>query len=126
MEYSFVCSTSVTQLQLQTAECKPLFKSFDSYIKNKLKCKDHTYNGAKLHPEDWADLLEFNSDFNNNFNKIYDNINIQEAGDYTPEVLEDTYLNMELAVARDCDGPKFAYSCEKIQRCECITNSNGQ
>jgi hypothetical protein len=28
--------------------------------------------------------------------------------DFTPDVFDDTYLNMELAVRRDSDGPKFA------------------
>jgi hypothetical protein len=28
--------------------------------------------------------------------------------DFTPDLFDDTYLNMELAVPRDSDGPEFA------------------
>ena len=71
-----------------------MFNTFDISIKDKLKVKDRTYNGSKPNPEDWADLIESDPIFNEEFNKIFNNVDIQEADDYTPEVLEDTYLNM--------------------------------
>ena len=32
-------------------------------------------------------------------------MDILEADDYTPDVLEDTYVNIEIALPRDGDGP---------------------
>ena len=105
----------VTQLELQTTEYKALFESYDDSIKDKLKCKDRSYDGGKPHPEDWADLLEFDSDFNDEFNRVFDNKDIPEADDHTPEVLEDTYLNMELAIPRDSEGPEFARVTKRLR-----------
>ena len=39
---------------------------------------------------------------------MHNNNAIPEADDFTPEVLEDTYLNMEVALPRDGKGPEFA------------------
>lgn len=77
----------MNQLEVQTTEYKVSFATFDMSIKERLKCKDHTYGGAKPHPEDWVELLEFDSDFNDEFNKIYDNKNIPEADDHTPGII---------------------------------------
>ena len=98
-----------------------MFNTFDTSIKDKLKVEDCTYNGGKPNPTDWADLIESDPIFNEEFNKIFNNVKIQEADDYTPEVLEDTYLNMELALSRDDDGPKYAKVCKKTQRGQWIT-----
>ena len=54
----------MTKLDLQTTEYKELFESYDDSIKDKLKCKDRSYDGAKAHSKDLADLLEFNTSFN--------------------------------------------------------------
>ena len=105
----------VTQLELQTTEYNNLFETFDTAIKDKLKVKERTYNGAKPNPDDWADLLDSDPIFSEEFNKIYDNPDIQEADDHTPEVLEDTYLNMELALSRDGDGPEFAKVTKRLR-----------
>ena len=44
--------------------------------------------------------MEFDPEFNNEFNRVFNNTNVPEANDYTPEILEDTYFNMELAMPR--------------------------
>ena len=36
---------------------------------------------------------------------MYSDSNVPEADDFTPGVLEDTYLNMEVALPRDGEGP---------------------
>ena len=105
----------VTQLKLQTCEYREMFNTFDINIKDKIKCKERYYDGAKPHPEDWADLFECNSDFNDEFNKIYNYSCIDEADTHTPEVLEDTYINMELAMPRDSDGPEFARVTKRLR-----------
>ena len=46
--------------------------------------------------------MEFDEDFQEEFNKIVSDDNIKEADStFTPEVFDDTYLNMELALPRD-------------------------
>ena len=97
----------VTQLELQTIEYKGMFEDFDKLFKDKLKCKDRGCDGDKPNPDDWAVLIEINSNFNEEFNRIYNNQNISGADNSTPGVLEDTYLNMKLAMPRGIDGPEF-------------------
>ena len=97
----------VTQLEWQTTEYKSMFEDFNKSIKDKLKCKDRCYEGAKPNPDNWSDLTEFDSNFNEELNKIYNDPNIPEADDFSPESLEDTYMNMELAITRDNAGPEF-------------------
>ena len=84
----------MTQIEVQTTEYKGMLEDFDKSTKNKLKCKDRGYAGAKPNTDDWSDLTEFGSEFNEEFNRIYNDQSIPEADDSTPEVLEDTYLNM--------------------------------
>ena len=46
-------------------------------------------------PEDWAELMEFDEDFQEEFNKIVSDNNIKEAdATFTPEVFDDMYMNM--------------------------------
>ena len=39
---------------------------------------------------------------------LYNNDSIPEANNFILEVLEDTYLNMEIALPHDSEGPEFA------------------
>ena len=105
----------VTQLELQTTEYIELFKEFDTKIKDKLKCKDKTYMGGKPNPEDWADLLDIDPIFDEEFNRVANDPSITEMDDYTPEVMEDTYINMELALPRDGEGPEFARVTKRLR-----------
>ena len=53
--------------------------------------------------------MEFDSYFNEYFNRIVSEDAIKEAGEeFTPEVFDDTYLNMELARPRG-DGSEPAF-----------------
>ena len=76
----------VTQLELQTDALKQTFDEYDVSIKSKLNEKDRSYNGAKPDPEDWADLIEHDQDFSDEFSRIFNNPDIQEEDDSTPEV----------------------------------------
>jgi hypothetical protein len=71
--------------------------------------EDFAYVGAKPNPEDWSEYLQFNPEFQEEFDNIGNNCGTLEVDkDFTPDVFDSTYLNMELAVPRDSDGPKFA------------------
>jgi hypothetical protein len=53
--------------------------------------------------------LENDPDFQEEFDNVVDDSNVPEAGDdFTPDVCDDTHLNLELATSRDGDGPEFA------------------
>ena len=91
----------VTELEKATAFVKDTFSKFDKAIHSKLKCIDRGYAGDKSNSEDWEDLPEDDEDFRDEFQNTYNNVDIHEAEDYTPEVIEDTNLNMEIALPRD-------------------------
>jgi hypothetical protein len=105
----------VTNLEKTTPTVKDIFKQFDDAIKAKLKSVDRGYIGDKPDPEDWADLTENDEDFKEEFQRLYNDKDIPEADDYTPEVLEDTYINMEVALPRDDEGPQFAKVTKRLR-----------
>jgi hypothetical protein len=105
----------VTNLEMETDSIKQIFAEFDTGINDRLKSEDRGYNGAKPNPEDWADMMESDPAFEEEFNKVYSNNEIPEADDFTPEVLEDTYLNMELVLPRDSEGPEFARVTKRLR-----------
>ena len=88
----------VTELEKSTPNVKQLFQGFDKSITTKLKSKERGYVGCKPNPEYWADLMEDDPIFREEFQKVYNNTDIPEADDFTPDVLEDTYVNMEIAL----------------------------
>ena len=98
----------VTNLEMGTSSVQGIFEKFDKAIEDKLKLKTRGYRGDKPNPEDWADLMQDDEDFRDEFEKVYNCNEIPEADEPTPEVMDDTYLNMELALPRDDEGPEFA------------------
>ena len=112
-----------------------IFTKYDEDIYTKLKCESRGYEGSKPDPKDWADLFEEDEDFAEEFNKIFNDSIVAEAdinndgeqsmyvdndenksiSEYTPEVLQDTYLNMELALPRDDEGPEFARVTKRLR-----------
>ena len=105
----------VTNLEKTTASVKDTFIKFDELIHDKLKNVHRGYIGDKPNPDDWADLIEDDEDFREEFQKVYNNKDIPEADDYTPEVLEDTYVNMEVVLPRDSEGPQFAKVTKRLR-----------
>ena len=105
----------VTNLEMSTSSVKDIFSQFDATIAAKCKSPERGYVGDKPNPEDWADLLHTDEDFRTEFESVYNNNDIPEADDHTPEVLEDTYLNMELALPRDGEGPEFAKVTKRLR-----------
>jgi hypothetical protein len=100
----------VTPLEKETDEVKAAVVEFNSKISRRFKEEeDLTYEGAEPNPEDWSEYLQYDPDFQDEFDNIVNDLGISEADkDFTPNVFDDTYLNMELAIPRDSDGPEFA------------------
>ena len=106
---------AVTNLQHTTPEVKEIFNNLDKKIQDKLKSTHRGYEGDKPNPEDWADMIDNDDDFREEFKRIYNNTSIQEADDYTPEIGDDTYINMEVALPRSNDGPTFAKVTKRLR-----------
>ena len=105
----------VTNLELQERSVKETFVKFDAEIHRRLKADDRGYEGSKPNPQDWADMMEEDPDFKKEFTRLFSNIDIPEADEYTPDVLEDTYLNMEIALPRDGDSSQFARVTKRLR-----------
>jgi hypothetical protein len=107
----------VTALEKEIDEVKAAAVEFDSKISRRFKEEeDLTYDGAKPNPEDWSEYLQYNPDFQEEFYNIVNDPGISEANkDFTPDVFEDTYINMELAIPRDSDGPEFARVTKRLK-----------
>ena len=124
----------VTNLEKEKEEIKEIFTRYDEDIHSKLKCESRGYEGSKPDPKDWSDLFEEDEDFKEEFNKIFNDLTVPEADknndgeqsiylddninpelEHTPEVLQDTYLNMELALPRDDEGPEFARVTKRLR-----------
>ena len=56
----------------------------------------------------WSDMLEEDPDFSEEFQTVFNDADIPEEDNFTPEVLEDTYVDMEIEIPRDGEGPDFA------------------
>ena len=101
---------AVTNLELQTDAIQETVKDFDTELARRLgddKNVKHV-DGDKFDPEAWADLAENDADFREEFLKVYGDKDLPEADEFTPEIADDSYLNMEIALPRDGDGPEFA------------------
>ena len=97
-----------TNLELQTENVKGIFDEFDTTIKQIVKDDNFPVDGDKPDPEMWADLADADEDFQEEFFKVYGDENVKEADDFTPEIMDNTYLNMELSLPRDGEEPAFA------------------
>ena len=60
-------------------------------------------------------MIDEDEDFREEFQRIYNDDTVQEADYYTPEIGNDTYLNMEVALPRDDTGPTFAKVTKRLQ-----------
>ena len=86
----------VMKLEMQVDEKEYLFQDLNKEIRRRLGKEDTQQDdGNKPNTEDRADFMEFDPDFNAEFNRIVSDDAIKEADEeFTPEVFDDTYLNM--------------------------------
>ena len=105
----------VTNLELSTDPVIAIFKQFDDKIAQKFKTGNMGYISDKLNPEDWVDLLTEDLDFCNEFEKICNNDAIKEADDYTAETLDDTYINVEIVLPCDSEGPDYTKVTKRLR-----------
>jgi len=60
-------------------------------------------------------LIDEDEDFREEFQRIYNDDTAHEADDYTPEIGDDTYLNMEVLLPSEDDGPTFAKVTKRLR-----------
>ena len=109
----------VTNLETQTTEFTELFKAFDESIRQRLRDDDFPVDGDKPSPEHWADLIDYDQEFLDEFDHVVNSDDVPEADDtFTPEVFDDTYLNMEVALPRSEPGPEFARVTKRLKDAE--------
>jgi hypothetical protein len=99
----------VKEIEKGTDDMKRRLEEFDTQIKHRLKLDDLGTDGDKPKPEMWADLSDSDPDFREEFFQVYQDDGIKEAdASSTPEIADEQFLNMELALPRDGEGPEFA------------------
>ena len=89
---------------------------FDKEIKIRIKNDDLPVDGDLPDPVKWADMLEDEEDLREEFDRIYQDKEISEVDDvFTLEIMDDNYMNMEVALPRDTEGPDFARVTKRLK-----------
>ena len=106
----------VTNLKLQTSDVKTKCNEFDADTSRQLKDEDFPLEGSKPNPEDWAEFINHDSDFQEEFNRIFSSEEIPEADEtFTPDMYDETYLRMDLALPINGDHPEFAKVTKRLK-----------
>ncbi len=91
-----------TNLELQTDDVKATFKAYDDEIARRIGTNDFPVEGDKPDPELWADLIENDEDFREEFFKVYQDEGVKDATDAEPSpgIADEQMLSMELALPK--------------------------
>ena len=93
-----------------------MFLEFDEDIKRRINNDGLPVDGDLPDPVKWADMLEDNEDFREKFDRIYQDKVIPEADNvFTPEIMDDTYMNMEVELPRYIEGPDFSSFTKRLK-----------
>ena len=107
---------SVTNLERQTSDVNTKWDEFDAETSRWLKYDDFPLEVSKPNPEDWAEFINHDSDFQEEFDRIFSSEDIPEADEtLTPDTYDDTYLWTELALPRNGDQPYFARVTKRLK-----------
>ena len=109
----------VTNINKTDSEVKDTFQKFDGAMQKKIKsCSEGGYIGDKPNPDHWSELIQNDSDFREEFERIYNNDEIPDADyeEYIPDVLDNAYLNMEVDLPRDGKGPELACVVKRFRK----------
>ena len=98
---------NLTADEKKTDEVKAMIAEFDASIDTLLGDDAFPQHEGKIRPEDWAEFAE-DPEFQEEFLKVYENPELPEADDFSPDIDDECYLNMELALPRDGEGPTLA------------------
>ena len=108
----------VTNLELQTSENIARCLEFDTAILTRFENKDFIIDGAKPNPAAWADFIDGDVDFEEEFQLVINDEDVPEADeDFTPDAF-DYYLNMELALDRGGEYPEIAKVTKRMKNAD--------
>ena len=97
----------ITNIELSPDEAKETFVKFDAEIHRRIKVDNCRYKRSKkvqnIGRTCWKKISNFEG-----FKRIFNNADIPEADDFTPEVLEDTYVGMDIALPSDAEYAEFS------------------
>ena len=108
----------VTNLELQTAETVIKCQAFDARVKERLDDPETFLEDAtgKVVPGDWVLDDKNDPDFNEEFNKVISDDSVPEAdAEFTPDVFDDTYLHMELALPKSGGEVEFGRVVKRLR-----------
>jgi hypothetical protein len=99
----------ITNLELTTDEVKSSCKDYDQRVAERMKDQNHIIQeegGFQL--QDWNELpVEEDPDFIDEFQNVISDPELPEEDEnFTPDVFDDTYLNMEIALPHGGGDPE--------------------
>jgi hypothetical protein len=99
-----------TNLEKETDEVKATFAAYDENLKTRVGLDDFQNEGDKPDPAQWADLMDHDEDFREEFFKVYqdDDLPDAEEDEPSPGIADTELLSMELALPRGGQDPEFA------------------
>ena len=111
----------ITNLESDISENQLILLEFDEEIKRLIKNNDFLVDGDLPDPVKWADMLEDDEDSREEFYRIYQYKDIPEAENvFTPKIMDDNYMNMEVALPRYTEEPDFACVTKRLKDANCI------
>ena len=105
----------MTELEKSTDVNKARIVKYDEAIAERFKEERLAKNGDKPDPEDWAELIESDPDFAEEFARTFDNPDIKEADDDFDPDSYDGYVNMELLLDRPGAEPELAQVTKRLK-----------
>jgi hypothetical protein len=109
----------VTNLELQLDDNKTKCAAFTTDIAERLGGNDFVpidEVGEQIIPDDWDDP-QFNEEFVEEYGRAINDPKLKEAdADFTPDVYNDTYLNMELTLPRQGAQVQFGRVVKRLTR----------
>ena len=107
----------VTNLEKQQTDVMHRLAEFDSAITARFNDDTHVLiEGGKIQPQDWSKPLD-DLDFLDEFHNVVSNPEVPEADQqFTPDIFDDRYLNMELALLHGEEAtPQYAKVTKRLR-----------
>jgi hypothetical protein len=91
-------------------------KDMKCHFKEEMTSSDSGIRGIKAESRRLVRVHQFELDFQEKFDKIIKDPSVPEAGKvFATDVVDDTYLNVKLAIPRDGDGLEYARVTKRLR-----------
>ena len=114
---SWTTVSQVTNLEKQQTDVNHRTAEFDSAITARFNDDEHVLvEGGKIQPQDWSEPVD-DLDFHDEFHNVVSNPEVPEADQqFTLDVFDDRYLNMELALPHGDEAtPQYAKVTKRLR-----------